>query len=219
MAQDLPEIKAFLACDRAVQRKGKVSCEGIFTTINSLVFPFVHPSMSIYISYMSVEGEFDQKLSFLSEEGKVLNEKRFGTLKLPTLEQVVNVENLELPAPGRYWFSLSLNGREVKRIWLLASETPLRPPFTKEQIRELLANPRSVKKVRAKAECKKCGKKHLFQMNLDPTAPLDKDYSPFPESKSFVCDCGVTHDMRGIWASAWQMLGSLRPEGKSEESQ
>lgn len=219
MTKTLPEIKAFLTCDRAVHQAGKTSCEGIFNTVFALVYPVVHANIYLYIAYMGGKGVFDQKVSFLTENGKVLYESPLEQVRLPTHEFVAHLEHLELPSPGRYWLSLTLDGQEVKRIWLRAQKTPLRSPFTDDEIKELLANPQSIKKVRAQAECKKCERKHLFQMNLDPKAPLDDGHRPFPESKSFVCECGTTHDLKHVWASAWQMLGSVQPKVKPEESQ
>ncbi len=220
MAQGLPEIKAFLTCDRVSRQQNKLTCEGIFTTIYGLVFPMVHRGMAIYVSYIGGEGEFLQVISLLDDTGKVLKQPPPEKVRFPEVgEGVINIEGLELPAPGRYWLSLSLNGEEVKRIPVAAVQIPLRERFTEEQMRKLLANPRSIKKVRAQAECNKCGRKYVFQMTLDPNLPLDEGARPFPESKSFVCECGVTHDLRETWARAWQMVGSVQPEEKPEKSQ
>ena len=176
--------------------------------------------MSIYISYMGGEGEFSQQLTLLDDSGKAIIEPPGQELSFPQISEVVTqVPALELPAPGRYWFSLSLDGEEVKRIFITTREVVLRDPFTDQELRELLANPKTVKSVRAQAECKKCRRKHHFQMNLDPSKPIGEGAKPFPESKSFVCECGVTHDLREAWGSAWQMLGSLGQEPKKPESQ
>jgi len=218
MAKQLPEVKAFLTCDRASRQQGKISCEGIFTNINGYVYPRVHHPMAIYISYMGGEGEYSQRVSLLDSKGQVLIAPPPEKVKFPKLlEAVIEVQGLELPAPGKYWLSLSLDGREVKRIFVTATELAVRKPFTDGELKELLANPKTVKRVRAEVECKKCQRQHVFQMNLDPDRPLDKGAMAFPESKFFVCECGASHDLREAWANCWQMIGSVQAPEKPEE--
>lgn len=219
MSKQLPEVKAFLTCDRVSRQQGKLSCEGIFTNINGFVFPRVHRRMAIYISYMGGEGEFSQEVALLDDKGKVLITPSAEKVRFPQLgEAVTQVEGLALPAPGRYWLRLSLDGQEVKRILVTATEVALRKPFTDQELAKLLTNLRTVKRARAELECKNCKRSHIFQMNLDPARSLDEGAKAFPESKTFECECGVSHDLRETWANCWQMIGSVQPPEKPEDS-
>jgi hypothetical protein len=84
---------------------------------------------------------------------------------------------------------------------------------TGEQLSKILADPQSLKVVRAAIKCKGCSKTYTFELSLLPDRKRERGIRPFPENGRFKCPvCETLHHTRDI-------EGQLRLHlGKQSES-
>ena len=125
-----------------VSREGKLNLLGIFDAIYSPKFPTVHPQMQIVIRFELPRIELGRlhkiEIHLVDEDGK----KLFGmdgsiTVQNPSprspvvhSDQIITINNLVIPKPGRYEFLILIDGNLVKgkEIRLQALEIPQPQP-------------------------------------------------------------------------------------------
>lgn len=115
-----PSLQSFLIADKVIQEKGtnKWSVIGIFDRILARNFPLMYYSLAPYIRLGEAEGEYDIKVEFCDEAGRILSVfeglKLVVHSKLVTPELGIQTYNLPLPRPGKYFFRLYFNGEFFK---------------------------------------------------------------------------------------------------------
>lgn len=115
----------FLAADFVnYEASGKLNVLGIFNQIVAKEFPAKHRRLYLVVRLVAQLGEFqtqhDFKIAFFDEDGHELGGQQ-QKIEVPrpergkqaTLDLIVEVNDLLLPAPGRYEFKLIVN-RDVK---------------------------------------------------------------------------------------------------------
>ncbi|MBI5306852.1 MAG: hypothetical protein HZB37_00550 [Planctomycetes bacterium] len=123
-----PEITSFLLADMVIQEKGtnKWSAIGIFDRIQTASFPFVHPSLALYIRLSDAEGDYAIRVEFCDDNDHILGVFEGITLtvssRLHNPELGIRTVNLHIPRPGKYYFKLYFNGEFSRDIPLLVRE-------------------------------------------------------------------------------------------------
>jgi len=115
----------FLAADFANhEASGKLNVLGIFNQIMAKEFPARHRRLYLVMRLVAQLGEFqtqhDLKIAFFDEDGHELGGQQ-QKIEIPRPERgkqaavdlIVEVNDLQLPTPGRYEFKLIIN-RDVK---------------------------------------------------------------------------------------------------------
>ena len=131
-----PSLTAMLVCDTTLRdaETGKVSLIGIFERIWAGAFPATHGSLSVYAKIADAEGEYAFRLDLvhlgtLQVAGQVQTPPMRITNRLESQELIFRVDNLALPAPGRYEFRLFANGHFVgQKTFAVSLPPPLPPP-------------------------------------------------------------------------------------------
>lgn len=123
-----PEIISFLLADTAIQEKGtnKWSAIGIFDRIQAASFPFVHPSLALYIRLSDAEGDYAIRVEFCDDNDQILGVFEGMTLsvasRLHNPDLGIRTINLPIPRPGKYYFKLYFNGEFTRDIPLFVKE-------------------------------------------------------------------------------------------------
>ena len=123
-----PKIDTFLIADNVIQEKGsnKWSVIGIFSQVFSNKFPCFHSSMALYIKISDAEGEYDIRVEFTDADEKKLSVfegiKLKVDSKLNSVDLGIRTQNLMIPKPGKYHFSLYFNNEFCESCLLIASE-------------------------------------------------------------------------------------------------
>lgn len=111
-----PILKAMLLCDKTIVEEGthKRSLIGIFDRIRANKFPIMHPSMSMYVQFREIEGEFDFTLELFDlENNKVMNRalvQKFKVLdRSRDCELVFNLLSVKFEHAGDYEFRIYVN--------------------------------------------------------------------------------------------------------------
>ena len=117
---------AQLADQANISREGKLNLLGIFDTLHSPKFPTTHPQMQIVIRFELPRVELGRshkiEIHLVDEDGK----KLFGIdgnimVQNPNprshmihSDQIITLNNLVIPKPGRYEFLILIDGNLVK---------------------------------------------------------------------------------------------------------
>lgn len=115
-----PSVQAFLVCDQVIEDSltKKKSLIGIFTHLQTAVFPFQHQHMGLYFCLTDVEGtcHFDIDLVCLNNDQLVCRATLPNILIMDRLQISdfgINIPSLIFPAPGRYEFRLRMEGHLI----------------------------------------------------------------------------------------------------------
>ena len=123
-----PEIISFLIADLVLQEKvtNKWSIIGIFDRINTANFPYVHPSLFLYIRLSDAQGDYKIQVEFCDSDDHTLAVFEGITVsvhsRLHYPEFGLKTVNLPIPRPGRYFFKLYFNGEFAKSLPLEVEE-------------------------------------------------------------------------------------------------
>ena len=108
-----------LIADAAIREEGtgKVSLIGIFEQVNAAAFPCRHPALTVYAKMTDAIGTYDVglELVYLDRETRIGEGQMTveALSRLVAAEVIFRLSNLTFPAPGRYEFRLTANGRHV----------------------------------------------------------------------------------------------------------
>ncbi|MCP9451854.1 MAG: hypothetical protein NNA23_04135 [Nitrospira sp.] len=115
-----PTVQAFLVCDHVIEDSltRKKSLIGLFTHLQSPVFPFQHQHMGLYFCLTDVEGthQFEIDLVYLNNEQLVCRAVLPGISigdRLQISDFGINIPSLIVPSPGRYEFRLKMDGHLI----------------------------------------------------------------------------------------------------------
>ena len=111
-----PILKAMLICDQTIVEEGthKRTLVGLFDRIKGAQFPTVHPSMSVYVQFREVEGDFDFTLELYDlDEEKPMNKAAIRDFKVQDrsrdCELVFNLLSVKFEHEGEYEFRIYVN--------------------------------------------------------------------------------------------------------------
>lgn len=132
------DIPLALVADAAnVSREGKLNVLGVWQRIAAASFPTAHPACALVVVFRATPAERGQQkhvqIRFMGADAPIADlESRFlvpdeGETLNPEIIQVLAVQGLPLPAPGRYSFSILVNGDEKRRIEFEAVTLPEQP--------------------------------------------------------------------------------------------
>lgn len=115
-----PTVQAFLVCDQVIEDSltKKKSLIGIFTHLQTAVFPFQHQQMGLYFCLTDAEGlyHFDIELIYLNSE-QLICRATLPNIEISDRLQIsdfgINIPLLIFPAPGRYEFRLRMDGHLI----------------------------------------------------------------------------------------------------------
>ncbi len=110
-----PNIISFLIADMVIQEKvtNKWSAIGIFDRIISPNFPYIHPSLSLYLRLSDAEGDYTIRVEFCDNEDRRL--ALFEGIKVSIVSRLdcvdfgIKTNGLPIPKPGNYRFNLYFN--------------------------------------------------------------------------------------------------------------
>ena len=111
-----PSVKSLILADQVFRQAetGKWCIIGVFEKILSQSFPCLHPSLGLFVRVEDAHGEYEVKIEFRDAADRVLGSFEGMTLqvndRLASVAFGVQTIGLPLPAPGRYFFKLFLNG-------------------------------------------------------------------------------------------------------------
>jgi hypothetical protein len=114
------EIEIFTLCDFAQDNNSKLTIVGTFDSINVRQFPAAHPVCSVAsrLRFAAKEvGDYMLKLRLIDSNGKELIQPIEGNITVPsaangqfsTINFVVNFNQLQFTAAGRYSFELYID--------------------------------------------------------------------------------------------------------------
>jgi hypothetical protein len=117
MTQMMPKLNAMLICDYVITEHGtnKKSLIGVFENINSMKFPCIHLSLSIYIKLTEARGTYAIRLELVDLKSDQTLAKaqtpRDITIQNPLMahELVFGLKGLTFPHPGEYEFRVFAN--------------------------------------------------------------------------------------------------------------
>lgn len=122
---------------------------------------------------------------------------------------------LRFTTSGVHQIGVGLDGGSARSIHWTPVEVraqELAPHPAGADLAKLLADPHSIKSLRAELLCKKCSTRHVFELHLDPSAPLSRGTHAFPPSGRFKCPrCGSTHYTRDLEGQLRSHLGRRVP--------
>ncbi|MBQ6472645.1 MAG: hypothetical protein IJJ33_11720 [Victivallales bacterium] len=116
---ELPKGLALLICDTLIEdmRTKKKSLIGLFSQITAKKFPYIHPSMTLFISMTGAKGEFKCTLACNREEDgesviSVPCKMETGSPR-DVADLVVSLRSMRFTKPGRYMFRVLVDGVPV----------------------------------------------------------------------------------------------------------
>lgn len=123
---------ALLADYGNISSDGKLNIMGLFTDINASGFPARHPSMFLALKFSLGLGELklEHTLSVRFEDA---DGQKIGELTMPLVfarneqgdrldhNQLIQLRDLVIPAPGRYQFSVLVDGVLLETVPLKAN--------------------------------------------------------------------------------------------------
>lgn len=117
MITPTPKTNAMLVCDYVIteQETNKKSLIGIFENIGAVKFPFMHPSLSVYIKLTEARGTYRFRLDLVNlqsntlvGQGEIPNDITIAS-PLASHELVFNLRGLKFIEPGEYEFRIFAN--------------------------------------------------------------------------------------------------------------
>lgn len=133
-----PDLLFSVLCDE-VRREdnGKLMLLGLFEQIAVAQFPAQHPECCVINKWCNGIGQWTQQTRFVDEDDRVLMQDQPINFDLPGLDSHFTAVQvfcgLNLPAPGRVFIEVLLNGELKQRYALLVLETAQQMPFHQEQ--------------------------------------------------------------------------------------
>jgi len=110
-----PTLLSINICDQVIREEGthKHSLIGMFSNINAMKFPCIHPCLHVYIAVTGGRGKQTGELRFINDEtSKVVMDLK-GEVEFPNplaiVEMNFRIANLRLDKPGSYHFEFWLD--------------------------------------------------------------------------------------------------------------
>ena len=129
---------AVLADYANITREGKLNVMGLFTSMNTASFPYVHPQMQLVLELEAGAAEWDKRMEIeiklLDEDAKQVFAVQ-GALQVPRgdggrrvrMGTVLTINNIRFEKPGDYLFAVLVGGDTKKEIPLQVNLAPTPP--------------------------------------------------------------------------------------------
>ena len=206
-----PEIAFLFLCDaHELASSNKWNCYGIFNIFNVWDFPALREASFVIYAYNIFKSE-KISLTWIDPKGK---RKILGKAQCPKSKEPYGfhriAQHLMIPikAEGIHFFEGSI-GSTSKKIPIIVNKFPW-PELSEEEIKKALEDPHSVRSARMEIVCNKCGRKHTFEVHLDPNAKNTPGTIKFPKSGRFKCKtktCSTIIPTKDIEGRARSLLG------------
>ena len=212
---DTPQITyAFVADSHKRSESGKLDVQGIFNSIGIWAAP-ARREFSLVVGIQDVPtGHTVYSLWFRRRGSRAqqLGKFEIDARKVPEILTVAERVPITFSELGTHEIGVakgpSLKGARVRWIPINIHSFPWPDLPSGEELKRLLRKPDVVKAARALLTCEACGTTYIFQKNLDPTAELDEEALPFPETGEFRCpECDSVHYTRDIEGQVISQLG------------
>jgi hypothetical protein len=126
---------AVIADGANVSREGKLNILGIFDTIHARSFPVTHAEMKLVLRVMAAPGEAGIEhaieIKLMDDEGGAVLGMKANVIprsvpegKPLRLDQVVSMHNVTFKKPGKYHFSIVVDGEQKATLPLTVNEAP-----------------------------------------------------------------------------------------------
>lgn len=128
-----PDLLYSVLCDEVRREEnGKWILLGLFEQIAVAQFPAQHPGCCIMNKWCNGEGVWTQQTRFVDANDQVLVAGDVISFELPAIEShftsVQIFGGIPIPAPGRIWVEILLNGELKQRYAFHVLATPPLPP-------------------------------------------------------------------------------------------
>jgi hypothetical protein len=128
---------AVIADGANVSREGKLNILGIFDTIHARSFPVTHAEMKLVLRVVAAPDEAGMEhaieIKLLDDEGGAVLGMKANVVprsvpegKPLRLDQVVSMHNVTFKKPGKYHFSIMVDGDQKAALPLTVNEAPVR---------------------------------------------------------------------------------------------
>jgi len=211
------KINFLFLCDgHNIGPAGKLNCIGIFNTFRVWAFPAQREASVIMYLYDIFKDE-KAIINWVSPQGENTVLAKIKLKKSSVAHGFANVAYhlpIKIKEDGIHHIE-GIVGETRKSIPIIVTKEKW-PRFSKEEIKKLLEDPKSLKAARVEIECGKCGRKVTFEVNLDPNKKNTPGTVPFPKNGKYKCKTKTcdntlfTKDMEGY---ALSLLGKTTSKG------
>lgn len=210
-----PKIAFLFLCDaHELALSNKWNCYGIFNIFNVWAFPAQREASFIMYAYNILKSE-KVLIFWTNPKGRRTS---LGETKCPKSKEPYGfyrtAKHLIIPikAEGIHFFEGNI-GSASKKLPIIVNKLPW-PELSEEEIKKSLEDPYSIKSARMEVVCNKCGRKHTFEVHLDPNAKNTPGTFKFPKSGRFKCKtktCSTIIPTKDIEGRARSLLGKTTP--------
>lgn len=128
---------ALLADYANITDTGKLNVMGLFSAIQALTFPTVHPQMYLVIQFRATAGEYNReftlRIKLVNEDASKIDVITEGKARVPTpqngqpvdLNFIMGLANIPFPTPGRYEFAVQIDNDTKATIPLDVIQMPV----------------------------------------------------------------------------------------------
>ena len=102
-------------CDGAMQVMGKWTYQGVFTNIQAMKYPAIHPVAILVIRFNAAVGPHILRIKYVNSEGAIIAPEARSPIEcreFSDAEATATLQPLKIPAPGFYAFKLFLDEDE-----------------------------------------------------------------------------------------------------------
>ena len=201
----LPSVAYTVLADAHKQApNGKVDAFGIFNRFLVWDTPTSRECSIILGLERMPAGKSRFKAFTRNPAGKVLEVGEFEIEAAVADESTMTAVRvqMEILTPGSHRLGIGPAGGSSRSIRWLPFAVDLLPWIelpTGGQLQALLADPHTLKAMRASLKCKKCGRGFTFEVSLDPALKRQRGVRGFPTNGKFRCTkCSTLHHLRDI---------------------
>ena len=203
---------AVLADTHKQSDSGKVDCFGLFDTVRVWATPATR-ECSLAIGLADVLPGLTQLAVWL-RKGKQRPQK-MASMSLESTDSTHSAIlaqrlHLVLKTPGRHEVGVQIGTKPILWIPLAVVLEEWPTALDGERLRQALADPNTLKAARAILTCRSCESSFVFEVHLNPEAPLSKGALAFPPKGVFRCPkCETVHHLRDIEGQLRSQLGKV----------
>lgn len=200
-----------LADSHRTGKHGKIDSFGIFTNINIWAIPAIR-EFSIVFGIENVPAKRTIITVLLKKnEGRsrkiATGEMASGTPKVGSVTGLRITWTFK--STGKYKAGIRVG---KKHFWLpfQVTKQPWPERLTGKELASALADPNTSKVAQVQFTCRKCGRKHRFEVHLSPHAKRSKGSADFPPDGKFKCPkCKTIHHLKDFEGQLLSNLGRV----------
>ena len=106
------KLKYAFLCDGAMVVQGKWTFQGLFSVINAVMFPVVHPQAVLVLQFMGPVGAHALRVHYLDSSGRLLGPELKCLVDCQEFMEttvIVTLGAIQIPAEGFYHFKVLMN--------------------------------------------------------------------------------------------------------------